>query len=216
MSQPPVVLLHGVWLPAVAMGSLGRRLRRVHGRTCHLFGYPSVRHGLDANAARLSAFIDRLGDDRFDIAGHSLGGIVALRMLARTAPANVRRVVCLGSPLMGSSAAHTLYKHRWGKTIIGRSLATSTVESRAEDWAAEVTAAYEVGVIAGHTAVGFGQAFTSLSGDNDGTVSVAETQLPGIRDHLVLPVSHTGMLFSRAVAEQTVSFLDTGRFRHDD
>lgn len=214
MSQPPVVLLHGVWLPAGAMGGLGRRLRNIHGRTCHLFGYPSVRDDLDVNAARLSEFIEQIRADRIDIVGHSLGGIVALRMLARTAPTNVRRVVCLGSPLLGSSAALVLCKHKWGKSLIGRSLATSAVDSCAEDWAPAVTTAYEVGVIAGQANVGFGRLFTSFSGENDGTVSVAETLLPGIRDHLVLPVGHTGMLFSRTVAEQAGCFLDNGRFKH--
>jgi len=215
MSHPPIVLLHGVWLPAVAMSSLARRLQTDHGRSCHLFGYPSVREGLDANAARLAAFVAQIEAERIGIIGHSLGGIVALRMLARSAPAKVHRLVCLGSPLMGSLAAKTLYKRNWGKTLIGRSLASSTVESRTEEWASQVTADYEVGVIAGHVAAGLGQALTSFSGDNDGTVSVEETRLPGIRDHLVLPVSHTGMLFSNRIAEHAVHFLDNGQFNHE-
>jgi hypothetical protein len=41
---------------------------------------------------------------------------------------------------------------------------------------------------------------------------VDETQLPGATQHLVLDVSHTGMLISSQVAASVAGFLDTGRF----
>jgi len=47
---------------------------------------------------------------------------------------------------------------------------------------------------------------------SDGVVTVDETRLPGLSDHLVLPVSHSGMLISREVALQTAAFLRYGRF----
>jgi len=40
----------------------------------------------------------------------------------------------------------------------------------------------------------------------------AGNTLAGARDHLVLPVSHTGMLFSVEVAHQVGQFLAQGRF----
>ena len=43
---------------------------------------------------------------------------------------------------------------------------------------------------------------------------IVDELLAGARDALVLPVTHTGMLFSREVAEQTAYFLVHGRFRH--
>jgi len=43
-------------------------------------------------------------------------------------------------------------------------------------------------------------------------VAVSETQLPGATAHLILPVSHTGMLLSARVARETGSFLEHGRF----
>jgi hypothetical protein len=36
--------------------------------------------------------------------------------------------------------------------------------------------------------------------------------LPGASDHLLLPVSHTGMLFSPDVAHQVGHFLEHGSF----
>jgi hypothetical protein len=41
---------------------------------------------------------------------------------------------------------------------------------------------------------------------------VAETELEGTADRIVLRVSHTGMLFSAAVAKQAGAFLRSGRF----
>ncbi|HEV2286271.1 MAG TPA: hypothetical protein VGR80_09525, partial [Steroidobacteraceae bacterium] len=48
--------------------------------------------------------------------------------------------------------------------------------------------------------------------ENDGTVAVSETRLPGATDHIVLPVSHLGMLVSARVAHETGRFLTEGRF----
>ena len=69
-----------------------------------------------------------------------------------------------------------------------------------------------MGAIAGTQQLGLAQLFVNIPGDNDGVVSVEETRLPGLADHLVMPVSHSGMLFSGAVADQCASFLRDGRF----
>jgi hypothetical protein len=47
---------------------------------------------------------------------------------------------------------------------------------------------------------------------NDGAVAVSETRLPGAKQHLILPVTHTGMLLSPQVAQEAGQFLATGHF----
>jgi hypothetical protein len=47
----------------------------------------------------------------------------------------------------------------------------------------------------------------------DGTVCLEETRVQGQTAHLVLPVSHSGLLFSRRVAEAACAFLREGRFQ---
>ena len=54
-----------------------------------------------------------------------------------------------------------------------------------------------------------------LEEPHDGTVSVAETQLEGIADHLTLAATHTGLPFSHEAAEQIVAFLRHGRFQRE-
>ncbi|HLT90697.1 MAG TPA: hypothetical protein VKZ85_07110, partial [Woeseiaceae bacterium] len=49
--------------------------------------------------------------------------------------------------------------------------------------------------------------------ENDGAVAVSETRLPGA-EHLVMPVTHTGLVWSREVADQVATFLRTGHFAH--
>ena len=54
-----------------------------------------------------------------------------------------------------------------------------------------------------------------IPGEDDGTVSVASARLDGMRDFLVLPVSHTAILRSDVAAEQTLTFLRTGQFQRE-
>ena len=64
----------------------------------------------------------------------------------------------------------------------------------------------------GVAAGGHGQFFAHFDEDNDGTVGVGETIIPGLADHIVLPHSHIGMLFAGDVAANVAHFLRTGRF----
>ena len=43
------------------------------------------------------------------------------------------------------------------------------------------------------------------------TVAIAETQVPGLADHVVVDSSHSGLLLSHAAADQAVAFLRSGR-----
>jgi hypothetical protein len=69
-----------------------------------------------------------------------------------------------------------------------------------------------LGSIAGTLRMGTGQFFAHFEEDNDGTVAVSETAIPGLADHLVLPHSHIGMLYARDVASYVAHFLRNGRF----
>jgi hypothetical protein len=72
---------------------------------------------------------------------------------------------------------------------------------------------FELGVIAGTRTVNPLGSWLIPAAD-DGTVSVASTQLEGMADFVTLPVTHTFILRSREVARQTLAFLTLGRFDH--
>ena len=54
---------------------------------------------------------------------------------------------------------------------------------------------------------------TVLEGDDDGTVSVAETKLPGATDYTLVKNTHTLLLFDPETVEQTIHFLKVGKFQ---
>ncbi|MBV9725075.1 MAG: alpha/beta hydrolase, partial [Gammaproteobacteria bacterium] len=74
------------------------------------------------------------------------------------------------------------------------------------------TQARPLGIVAGSQRIGLGQLLAHFEEDNDGTVAVSETRMAGASDHIVLPVSHLGMLLSTRVAEETGRFLTHGHF----
>lgn len=216
MSAGTVVLVHGIWMPGSIMTYLKRQLESRHGFAGRLFGYRSVRVGLDENAARLAEFAAAAGREAgggpVHLVGHSLGGVLALRMLEEHPDAPEGRVVCLGSPLCGSRAAIGLKRWRWGEEVLGRTLAAGVLEEPASRWCAPVTEDREVGVIAGNRPIGGGRLLAGFREENDGTVAVSETRLPGARSHLVLPVTQTGLVWSAEVADQVAAFLKKGKF----
>ncbi len=210
-----VVCLHGVWMPGAVMTLVKRRLESEYQYRAHLFSYPSIRGTLDENARSLAEFVAEQQFEKVHLVGHSLGGVVSLRMLALEPDAPVERVVCLGSPLCGSRAASYLNQTDWGNTILGKSVSDGVVDEAASQWAREVCASWDIGVIAGTVPVGVGQLLTSFDGENDGTVAVSETQLPGIKDHICLPVNHKGLVVSNDVIDQAAAFLKRGKFLRD-
>jgi pimeloyl-ACP methyl ester carboxylesterase len=210
-----VVLVHGIWMPGAVMGYLKQHLERDHGFRGHLFSYASVRGTLDENAELLADFVDHLGADSVHLVGHSLGGVIGLRMLSLNDAAPPGRIVCLGSPLCGCRVASSLSRRSWGSPVLGKALVAGVLDDAASRWAGPVTALRDIGVIAGTRAMGVGRLLTSFDEDCDGTVSVSETRLPGARDHICMDVSHMGLLMSRGVADQAAAFLVRGEFLRD-
>ena len=97
-----VICVHGIWGKGIEMSLMKRRLEKDHGFRVLLFSYPSVRGTLDGNATKLARFIEDRGLDSAHLIGHSLGGVIALRMLATSAATVPGRVVCIGSPHLGA------------------------------------------------------------------------------------------------------------------
>ncbi len=201
-----VIVLHGLWFQAAIVRPLCRRLGDA-GFHAVAFGYPTMRRDLDHNARALAAFAARAPGDRLHFVGHSLGGLVLLRMIALAAPARLGRVVLLGSPCVDSRVVDVLSRWAAGRAILGAGIA----QWRRAPMAA-VPDGVAVAVIAGDRPWGLGQLVARLDRPHDGVVRVAETRLPGLADHLTLPATHAGLLFSREVARQTGAFLRHGRF----
>lgn len=212
MNRGTVILAHGIWMPGSVMWFLKRHLETEYDFDGVLFDYPSVQGTLDENVGRLAELANEHAEKGVHLVGHSLGGVLSLRMLTLYPDAPVQRVVCLGSPLCGSRAAQFLHGHDWGRVLLGNTITAGVIDESADSWATPVTENHDIGVIAGSFRLGLSSVVLDYEGDHDGTVLVAETRLPGAKDHLTLPVNHTGMVFSRRVADQTAAFLKQGEF----
>jgi pimeloyl-ACP methyl ester carboxylesterase len=199
-----VVLLHGLWLRASAMGFLARHLR-ADGFEPHLFGYSSVHDGIDAAGANLRECVRGL-EGPVHLVGHSLGGVLAATLVQRSPELIDGRIVCLGAPLRGSAASRSLQRLPGGATLLGRS--SEFLERGLESW----TAPRQLGAIAGRLPIGLGFLLGGVPMPHDGSVGVDETRLPGITDHWVISAAHTGLVFSELAARQVGAFLREGRF----
>jgi pimeloyl-ACP methyl ester carboxylesterase len=200
-----VVLLHGLWMPGASMQWFAAHLSAA-GFAPEIFTYHSVADGPDTAVPRL---IELLGEGDADIVAHSLGGLIALQALREAPQLSVRHVVCLGSPLTGSGAATGMLRWAPAAAMFGRSAAL--LQQGVEGWQGVA----EVGVIAGCVPHGLGALFAGFDGEHDGTVAIAETRLPGVKDHIVVSSSHSGLLFSVEAAEHAIAFLRNGHFQHE-
>lgn len=211
-----VICTHGIYSHSIGMVLIKRRLEREYGMRVLRFNYKSIRGTLDENAAALAEFIRKQGLQSAHLIGHSLGGVIALRMLANNPDAVPGRLVCLGSPLCGSRAADFMSERQWAEPMIGHTLRAGVIHEAANEWGSHVCESRDIGVIAGTVPMGFGMLFANFDEPNDGTVALSETRLTGAKDHLALDVSHKGLLVSKDVVDQTAAFLKRGEFLRDE
>jgi pimeloyl-ACP methyl ester carboxylesterase len=205
-----IVYVHGLWQRGLESHWLRRRLSQDLDAEARAFSYPSVAADATTNARALAKYLGAIRADTLHLIGHSLGGLVILKLFAEDAEVRLPpgRVVLLGSPLRGSRSAQKLARLPFGKKIMGLGVGEELLASRERRW----NGARDLGVIAGDLGFGFGRLVGPLGGPSDGTILVEETELEGTTDRLVLRVSHTGMLFSAAVARAAGAFFRTGRF----
>lgn len=200
-----VLLLHGIWNARMWLSPLASRLRRA-GWQPQIWGYASVIGGPEHAIPRLIEAL-RQGPPTH-LLGHSLGGLVALEALRQAPDLPVPRVVCFGTPLRGSDTARRLAAHRLAGLVLGRS--SQALCGGYDCW----DGAAEVGMVAGDVPHGVGALLRAFDDASDGTVRVEETRIPGLKDHVVVPASHSGLVLSAEAVRQAACFLEQGRFDH--
>ncbi|HEX9206624.1 MAG TPA: alpha/beta fold hydrolase [Steroidobacteraceae bacterium] len=212
--REPVVLVHGLWMNGLEFGVLRQRLQARHGFEVHVFAYPSMHGDAGEIAEELAQFAGQCAGDaeRVHLVGHSLGGAIVFRAVEQGLRSRPGNAVVMGSPLNGSRAAAGAARFAMLRPLLGPHVINELAEARGRRWSGGGPRA--LGAIAGTRRLGMGQFFASRfdADDNDGTIAVVETVIPGLDDHVVLPHSHIGMLFATDVADQVAHFLRLGRF----
>lgn len=208
-NKPHVLVLHGVLMNAHELFYLSHKLRK-QGFTVHAFSYQSILKTPAQNADIIHQKILELDIDNLHIVAHSLGGIITLHMLSKYQDIPDGKVVMLGSPVTGSWFAKRL--QHW--PLINSMLSSSMKKGLSGIDIPEWTSTRKVGMIAGDWGFGLATIAGGLPEKGDGTVMIKETYHDKLTEHLILKVSHTGMLFSSEVIEQTSEFLKTGHFKN--
>lgn len=220
-----VILIHGLHQTAWIMRPLAKRLQAT-GFDTHQFGYRSMRDGIKTHSARLNGWLEENHhpDQPIDLVGHSLGGLIIRDFVVKYPKWQIGRCVTLGTPHGGSVCADYIW--RLTPAVVGRSYIDAL-----DGTVATLPEHITLGVIAGDRPYGLGQLFLQYHNRklrqtdftpleehllHDGTVYIEETKINTATDHIVLPVSHTGMLVSKEVAAHTIYFLQHGQFDHSE
>ncbi len=209
-----VVLLHGISRTARSFRKMQAALEGCGFATLNQ-DYASRRKALEALAEDIHPAIQRFADGidgSVHFVGHSMGGLLARVYLARYRPKRLGRVVMLGTPNSGSEIADRL-KHigayrAWfgpaGQQLVTQRDATIAAMFPPID--------YPVGIIAGNRSVDpIMSAF--LPKPHDGRVSVENTRLDGMADHIIVGTSHPWLVRNGRAIEQTITFVRDGSFR---
>ena len=211
-----VILLHGFGGHHLQTAMLARRLREA-GYIVANIGYPSWRWPLERVLDHLH---DRLAASpiahaaRIHGVGHSMGGLILRAYIARHRPIRLGRVVMLGTPNSGSEIADLLYRLRLNRPILHHAGDLLRTRRLPAIEATLGTVDYPLGIIAGDKPMNGMTSNRIFRAANDGKVSVRATHLAGQSDHIVMPVAHTAMIYTRPVADQVVHFLRDGAFQH--
>jgi pimeloyl-ACP methyl ester carboxylesterase len=203
-----VVYVHGLWMPGEESLILRHRLSNEFSLTLQAFRYSAASATMSDITERLESWVRELKAPAVHFLGHSLGGLVIHRFLERFPDQPPGRVVFLGTPCVASRVAQRASRFAPIAHLMGPSVAEELLQPHERRW----EQARPLGIIAGSQPIGVGQLLADFTEENDGTVAVSETRMPGASDHIVLPVSHLGMLLSARVAHETGSFLTEGRF----
>lgn len=203
-----VLYVHGLWMPGDESLLLRRRLAQEFGLTLQSLRYSAAYSTMEAITARLDQTVRELATPVLHLVGHSLGGLVIHRFLERFPDQPPGRVVFLGTPCVASRAAQQAARFAPIAHLMGQPVGQELLKEQERRW----THARPLGIVAGTQPLGVGQLLAAFDEDNDGTVAVSETRMPGLTDHITLPVSHLGMLMSARVAHETGLFLTQGHF----
>ncbi len=207
-----VVVLHGIARTRRSMGPLAKFLE-AQGYAVLNVDYPSTRLPLESLIQHIQQQVAAFNQDserKIHFVGYSLGGLLARGVIHRHRPANLGRVVQLAPPNQGSEVADFWKNNFLYKWIFGPAGQELGAEEKSFTRILGPVD-YELGVIAGNrTWDPFSSAM--IGGPDDGKVSVASTQVPGLTDHIVIPASHTFIINNREAWKQTLHFIKSGTF----
>jgi pimeloyl-ACP methyl ester carboxylesterase len=211
--QDGVVLLHGISRTTRSFRKMQTALEGCGFATLNQ-DYASRRKALEALAEDIHPSIQRFADSidgSVHFVGHSMGGLLARIYIARYRPKRLGRVVMLGTPNSGSEIADRLKNVGAYRAFFGPAGQQLGTQRGAAIEALFPPVDYPAGIVAGNRSID-PVAGTMLPKPHDGRVSVANTKLDGMADHVVVRTSHPWLVRNGDAIAQTIAFLRDGKF----
>lgn len=211
-----VVLLHGIARTSLSMRPIEKTLEKKGYATLNIH-YPSRTNTIDHLATFVYQKIRQPAQEHPSVhfVTHSMGGLVVRALLSQHTLANVHRIVMLAPPNQGSEVADFIHPYFPFKAFYGPALNELTTAHAKQKPFAAIPKDCELGVIAGSFNID-PICYFLLPKGHDGKVTIKSTQLPGMKDHVVLPSGHSLMMYNPKVLEQITYFLANGHFLRDD
>jgi pimeloyl-ACP methyl ester carboxylesterase len=208
-----VVLLHGISRTFRSFQKMQAAVEAAGFATLNV-GYASRHHALETLAEEIHPAIARFAADtagQIHFVGHSMGGLLARVYIARYRPQRLRRVVMLGTPNGGSEIADRLKNVALYRAWFGPAGEQLVTQRDAATNALFPPVDYPVGIIAGNRSIDPTSSLF-LPKPHDGRVSVENTKLDGMADHIVIGTSHPWLPENSVAIAQTIAFLRDGKF----
>lgn len=211
MSGRAVIFVHGIVRSSKSFDPMKAKLADA-GYQVFGFDYPSTRVEIPEAAGYVRKCVDSLeGITEINFVVHSMGGLVVRSSMAEGTDPRIRRMVMLGVPNLGAQMANILQKNTLYRILYGPA-GQQLVKDPGGLIAGLPTPVCEFALISG--ARGTPNGYNPLiPGDDDGTVSLDSTRLPGACDCMTVNALHSSMMRNAAVIEATERFLTTGALR---
>ena len=213
MDGRAVILIHGLLQSSKCMADMAIHFEKA-GYTTVEFDYPSTQVSIPEAARYLDKVIQSLdGIDEINFVTHSMGGLVVRAYSRDFHDPRIHRLVMLGTPNQGAELADITHQYWILRTVSGpgaRQLGT-----RADGLIPRLPLPKcEFAVIAGcrGTPAGWNPL---IPGDDDGTVTVESTKLPGAADFIAVRAFHSRLLWEEESIGHAIRFIKEGRLRAD-
>ncbi len=208
-----VILIHGLARSAKTMEPMAKALQQAGHKTM-ILDYPS-RHKtipalVDEHLAPAVLACQKNGAQTIHFVTHSMGGILVRDYLSRHKLPELGRVVMLAPPNQGSEVVDRIGDWRAFKAVNGPAGEhLGTAKTSAPKALGPVT--YPVGIIAGDRSINPINS-RMIEGADDGKVSIENTKVEGMTDHIVIHRTHPMIMKGKDAIALTLRFIQKGTF----
>lgn len=208
-----VLILHGVSQSKFALLNLQKALQEA--------GYEVINPGYESDVASMDVLkhwtieqlkmLENSSCRTLHLVGFSLGSMMLRLALEEYKPENLGYVVQIAPPNDGSVAVDVFKEdvqllEQWGQAVM-------VLGTGERDLPASLppVKGYDLGVIAGKVSSS-SYMERLIPGEDDGIVAVSDTKVLGMKDHVVVDVTHQELIQSKDVYEHVLYFLRWGTF----